>query len=71
MTNCHRKYKEVSVESWPPNPDTGDMTMTQTPRSHRSLRRRVQQFVHHTSAAHSPSELAIRSIHEKRSTPRW
>jgi hypothetical protein len=47
------------------------MTMTHTPRSHRSFRRRVQQLVHHSSAAHSPSELAIRSINEKRSTPRW
>ena len=57
------------------------MTMTETPRttpqqvssrrSQPSVRRRVEQLVHYVGPAHSPSEMAIRSIHEKRSTPRW
>ena len=45
--------------------------MTQTSSNHHSFRRRVQRFVSHSSEAYSPSEMAIRSIHEKRSTPRW
>jgi len=39
--------------------------------SHPTIRRRVQRFVSHPGSTNSPSEMAIRSIYEKRSTPRW
>lgn len=48
------------------------MTMSNTPRILRAgVRRSVQRFTNHSSMATSPSEIAIRSISEKRSTPRW
>ena len=46
--------------------------MTHTPHNLRiGVRRSVQRLVNHQSLATSPSEMAIRSIAEKRSTPRW
>ncbi len=40
-------------------------------RSHPTIRRRVQRLMSYPGPTNSPSETAIRSIHEKRSTPRW
>lgn len=46
--------------------------MNHTPRIIRlGVRRSMQRLAHHQSMATSPSEMAIRSIAEKRSTPRW
>jgi hypothetical protein len=48
------------------------MTMNQTSRNLRiGVRRSMQRLANHQSMATSPSEVAIRSINEKRSTPRW
>lgn len=45
------------------------MTTIKTPRT--MINRMQQRLVSSPGAANSPSEIAIRSIHEKRSTPRW
>lgn len=50
------------------------MTMTQISRTitnRAQVRRRVQRLVHLSGGTDSPSETAIRSIDEFRSTPRW
>ncbi len=50
------------------------MTMTQISRTIASrvqVRRCIQRIAHVTGGTDSPSEIAIRSIDEFRSTPRW
>jgi len=41
------------------------------PRHQPSIRRSVERLMSYPGSTNSPSETAIRSIHEKRSTPRW
>jgi len=65
MTSCHENHKKVDVESCVEEADTEDMTMHHTPRT------LIQRLARIAGPTTSPSEIAIRSITEKRSTPRW